>query len=157
MNKLILFLTVIIITTITIRSSPTEDSIPGPPSDLKVYPQLYSCNIKWEAPLGNTVVTKYIASWGEEKKFIEIDAKVVENYLYYEIRPLEPNTDYVISLAAGNSKGIGPSISKSIRTEKSHINFLLNYKVTRYPFEFIDHALTSSVNYIKNTKKELGF
>ena len=81
-------------------------------------PNAESIYVSWTTPIQQEIrVRGYILSWG--KGIPDEDyAKIDENVRYYEIKNLEPNNEYVISLRARNNVGDGPPVYDTVRTRE---------------------------------------
>lgn len=81
-------------------------------------PGAESITVTWASPNHQEIkVRNYILGWG--KGIPDEDTTDVEEHIrVYEIRNLEPNTEYVISLRARNNMGDGPPIYDTVRTRE---------------------------------------
>ncbi|KXJ83760.1 hypothetical protein RP20_CCG001499 [Aedes albopictus] len=95
-----------------------ESQVPGQPGWIKTRPGAESITVLWAPPNHQEIkVRNYILGWG--KGIPDEDTNdVEENIRSFEIRNLEPNTEYVISLRARNNMGDGPPIYDTVRTRE---------------------------------------
>ncbi|XP_065086448.1 neogenin isoform X1 [Ochlerotatus camptorhynchus] len=95
-----------------------ESQVPGQPGWIKTRPGAESIAVTWASPNHQEIkVRNYILGWG--KGIPDEDTTDVEEHIrVYEIRNLEPNTEYVISLRARNNMGDGPPIYDTVRTRE---------------------------------------
>ncbi|XP_039436858.1 neogenin isoform X2 [Culex pipiens pallens] len=95
-----------------------ESQVPGQPGWIKTRPGADSISVTWTPPIHQEIkVRNYILGWG--KGIPDEDTTDVEEHIRtYEIRNLEPNTEYVISLRARNNMGDGPPIYDTVRTRE---------------------------------------
>ncbi|KAJ6643801.1 Neogenin [Pseudolycoriella hygida] len=93
-----------------------ETHVPGEPSFLRTRPSADSIFVNWGPPSEQEVrVRGYILSWG--LGIPDVDSQVLdETVRAYEIKNLEPNSEYVISLRARNSMGDGKPRYENVRT-----------------------------------------
>ncbi|EAT33150.1 AAEL014592-PA [Aedes aegypti] len=95
-----------------------ESQVPGQPGWIKTRPGAESITVLWAPPNHQEIkVRNYILGWG--KGIPDEDTSDVEEHIRsFEIRNLEPNTEYVISLRARNNMGDGPPIYDTVRTRE---------------------------------------
>ncbi|XP_055537203.1 neogenin isoform X3 [Wyeomyia smithii] len=95
-----------------------ESQVPGQPGWIKTRPGAESITVVWAPPIHQEIkVRNYILGWG--KGIPDEDTTDVEEHIRtYEVRNLEPNTEYVISLRARNNMGDGPPIYDTVRTRE---------------------------------------
>lgn len=97
-----------------------ESSVPSAPSNLRTKPSSLSITIWWNPPKDDDIkVRGYVVGWG--KGIPDSYTKVLDGkQRAYSIEPLEPLSEYVISLRATNEAGEGPPAYANVRTtEKS--------------------------------------
>ncbi|XP_062542700.1 neogenin isoform X1 [Armigeres subalbatus] len=95
-----------------------ESQVPGQPGWIKTRPGADSITVLWAPPHHQEIkVRNYILGWG--KGIPDEDTSDVEEHIRsFEVRNLEPNTEYVISLRARNNMGDGPPIYDTVRTRE---------------------------------------
>ncbi|XP_058836967.1 neogenin isoform X2 [Topomyia yanbarensis] len=95
-----------------------ESQVPGQPGWIKTRPGADSITVLWAPPIHQEIkVRNYILGWG--KGIPDEDTTDVEEHIRtFEVRNLEPNTEYVISLRARNNMGDGPPIYDTVRTRE---------------------------------------
>lgn len=95
-----------------------ETQVPGQPGWIKTRPNADSIAVSWGVPAQQDIkVRGFILGWGKgipDEETFELE----ENTRYYEIKSLEPNSEYVISLRARNLVGDGPPIYDTVRTRE---------------------------------------
>ncbi|XP_058463855.1 neogenin isoform X2 [Malaya genurostris] len=95
-----------------------ESQVPGQPGWIRTRPGADSITVLWAPPVHQEIkVRNYILGWG--KGIPDEDTTDVEEHIRtFEVRNLEPNTEYVISLRARNNMGDGPPIYDTVRTRE---------------------------------------
>ncbi|XP_055609212.1 neogenin isoform X3 [Uranotaenia lowii] len=102
----------------TFENDLDESQVPGQPGWIKPHPGAESISVSWASPVHQEIkVRSYILGWG--KGIPDEDTTDVEEHIRtFELRNLEPNTEYVISLRARNNMGDGPPIYDTVRTRE---------------------------------------
>lgn len=106
-----------------------ETQVPGKPSWVSVRPENGRIYMQWTPPEQKEVkVRSYVIGWGigipDEHTFV-----LPEFNRYYELKNLEANTDYVISLRARNIKGDGQPIYDNVKSKSEEALEPLNVPV----------------------------
>lgn len=94
-----------------------ESQVPGKPNWVSVRPENGRIYLQWTPPEQKEIkVRNYVIGWGigipDEHTFV-----LPEYNHNYELKNLEPNTDYVISLRARNIKGEGQPIYDNVKSK----------------------------------------
>ncbi|XP_044002632.1 neogenin isoform X2 [Aphidius gifuensis] len=99
-----------------------ESSVPSAPSNLRTKPSSLSITIWWNPPKDDGIkVRGYVVGWG--KGFPDSYTKVLDGkQRTYSIEPLEPLSEYVISLRATNEAGEGPPVYANVRTTEKSVS-----------------------------------
>uniref|UniRef100_A0A336LNC3 CSON008464 protein n=1 Tax=Culicoides sonorensis TaxID=179676 RepID=A0A336LNC3_CULSO len=102
----------------TYESDLDESQVPGKPAFIVTRPSAESVSVSWAPPVRQEVkVRGYILGWGKgipDEDMVTLDEKV----RYYELKNLEPNSEYVISLRARNNQGDGIPVYDTVRTRE---------------------------------------
>lgn len=95
-----------------------ESQVPGEPGWIRTKPSADTIVVTWGPPVQQDIkVRAYVLGWG--KGFPdEVTHELDENSRSFEIRDLEPNSDYVIALRARNNIGDGPPKYDNTRTRE---------------------------------------
>lgn len=95
-----------------------ETQVPGEPGWIRTKPMANSILVTWGPPAQAEIkVRAYIIGWGKgipDESTHELD----DNSRQYEIRDLEPNSEYVIALRARNNVGDGAPKYDNTRTRE---------------------------------------
>ncbi|XP_039298871.1 neogenin isoform X1 [Nilaparvata lugens] len=93
-----------------------ESSVPGQPQSMKVQAGTDSLIVMWMPPVNqNIMVRGYTIGWG--KGVPDVYSQVLDSEQRRAIiKPLEPNSEYVISVRANNNKGDGVPIYEHVTT-----------------------------------------
>ncbi|XP_036150274.1 neogenin isoform X4 [Monomorium pharaonis] len=99
-----------------------ETKVPNIPSNLKVNPTADSILISWHPPKDQSIkVRKYKLGWG--KGYPDVEIQVLDGkQRSYAIKPIEPLTEYVISLRATNNNGDGQPAYANVRTPERFVS-----------------------------------
>jgi neogenin len=93
-----------------------ESEVPAAPAWIRCRPGANSIHVTWNSPAHQEIrVRGYILGWGKgipDDETVQLE----ENIRSYEIKNLEPNSEYVLSLRARNLKGDGQPIYDTTRT-----------------------------------------
>lgn len=108
---------------VTYENDLDESQVPGRPRWIAVRPGAASIAMHWAPPAQQNIkIRSYILGWGKGIPD-ENTQELSESTRYFELKNLEPNTEYVISLRARNIKGDGPPIYDNIKTrEDEHLD-----------------------------------
>ncbi|CAD7076874.1 unnamed protein product [Hermetia illucens] len=101
---------------LTYENDLDETQVPGKPRWITVRAGAQSIALHWAPPAQQDIkIRSYILGWG---KGVPDDntQELNENIRYFELKNLEPNTEYVLSLRARNIKGDGPPIYDNVKT-----------------------------------------
>ncbi|XP_025206226.1 neogenin isoform X3 [Melanaphis sacchari] len=112
-------------TILTFDKNLREDTVPDAPTNFKVRAFSNSLLITWSPPKDKSIIVReYTLGWGKGVPDVYKE-KINPKIRQYEIKNLEQNADYVLSLAAVNDMGLGPIVYQmaTIR-EQSIINTL---------------------------------
>ena len=95
-----------------------ESQVPGEPGWIRTKPSADSIIVTWGPPGQQDIkVRAYVLGWG--KGFPdEVTHELDENSRSYEIRELEPTSEYVIAVRARNNVGDGPPKYDTVRTRE---------------------------------------
>ncbi|XP_011252617.1 neogenin isoform X4 [Camponotus floridanus] len=99
-----------------------ETKVPNPPSNLKANAMADSILVSWHPPKDQSIkVRKYKLGWG--KGYPDVDIQVLDGkQRSYAIKPIEPTTEYVISLRATNNVGDGQPAYANVRTPERFVS-----------------------------------
>ncbi|CAH1731331.1 unnamed protein product [Aphis gossypii] len=87
-----------------------EDTVPDAPTNFKVRAFSNSLLITWSPPKDKSIIVReYTLGWGKGVPDVYKE-KINPKIRQYEIKNLEQNADYVLSLAAVNEMGLGPIV-----------------------------------------------
>uniref|UniRef100_A0A1L8DK65 Putative axon guidance receptor dscam n=1 Tax=Nyssomyia neivai TaxID=330878 RepID=A0A1L8DK65_9DIPT len=102
----------------TFENDLDETKTPKQPDFIRTRPSAESIIITWGPPRDTNIKLRgYILGWGKgvpDVETLELDSIA----RYYEIKSLEPNSEYVISVKARNLVGYGPPIYDYVRTRE---------------------------------------
>ncbi|KAK2725812.1 neogenin-like isoform X1 [Artemia franciscana] len=110
------------ITAETFDSDLDESQVPDQPSSLRAKPGTTWITVTWSPPSNqNIMVRGYTLGWG--KGIPDVYRNLVDGkQRSFTIEKLEPNSEYVISLRAHNSKGEGRPIYETMRTREESVS-----------------------------------
>ncbi|KAK2703941.1 hypothetical protein QYM36_017719 [Artemia franciscana] len=110
------------ITAETFDSDLDESQVPDQPSSLRAKPGTTWITVTWSPPSNqNIMVRGYTLGWG--KGIPDVYRNLVDRkQRSFTIEKLEPNSEYVISLRAHNSKGEGRPIYETMRTREESVS-----------------------------------
>ena len=95
-----------------------ESQVPGEPGWIRSKPSADTIMISWGSPIQQDIkVRAYVLGWGKGYPD-EVTHELDENSRSFEIRDLEPNSEYVIALRARNNIGDGPPKYDNTRTRE---------------------------------------
>ncbi|XP_025990805.2 neogenin isoform X7 [Solenopsis invicta] len=99
-----------------------ETKVPNVPSNLKANAMADSILISWHPPKDQSIkVRKYKLGWG--KGYPDVEIQVLDGkQRSYAIKPIEPTTEYVISLRATNNVGDGQPAYANVRTPERFVS-----------------------------------
>lgn len=102
----------------TYESDLDESQVPGKPAFIVTRPSAESVGVSWAPPTRQEIkVRGYILGWGKgipDEDMVTLDEKI----RYFELKNLEPNSEYVISLRARNNQGDGIPVYDTVRTRE---------------------------------------
>ncbi|XP_050527006.1 neogenin isoform X2 [Daktulosphaira vitifoliae] len=108
----------------TFESNLRENTVPDPPENFKVRAYSNSLVVTWSPPKEKAImVRKYTLSWGKGIPDVYVE-DLGPKTRQYEIKGLESNADYVLSLAASNEMGVSPIVYQMASTRDHNINTL---------------------------------
>ncbi|KAF0761702.1 neogenin isoform X1 [Aphis craccivora] len=97
-------------TVLTFDKNLREDTVPDAPTNFKVRAFSNSLLITWSPPKDKSIIVReYTLGWGKGVPDVYKE-KINPKIRQYEIKNLEQNADYVLSLAAVNEMGLGPIV-----------------------------------------------
>ncbi|XP_055381759.1 neogenin [Condylostylus longicornis] len=103
---------------VTLENDLDETQVPGKPRWISIRPGAGKIALHWAPPAQQDIkIRSYILGWGKgipDENTIELK----ESDRYYEIKDLDINSEYVISLRARNIKGDGPPIYDNVKTRE---------------------------------------
>lgn len=95
-----------------------ESQVPGEPGWIRSKPSADTIVVTWGPPVQQDIkVRAYVLGWGKGYPD-EVTHELDENSRSFEIRDLEPNSEYVIALRARNNIGDGPPKYDNTRTRE---------------------------------------
>ncbi|XP_059613953.1 neogenin [Phlebotomus argentipes] len=102
----------------TFENDLDETQTPKQPDFIRTRPSAESIIITWGPPRDTNIKLRgFTLGWG--KGLPDVEMKELDSIArYYEIKGLEPNSEYVISLKARNLVGDGPPIYDYVRTRE---------------------------------------
>ncbi|KAJ8707304.1 hypothetical protein PYW08_011438 [Mythimna loreyi] len=104
------------VTASTQRQELDESQVPPAPPPLTTRAGRDWISVWWGEDLGGVVVRGYVLGWGLGVP--DDAARELPAHLHsHVIRGLESNAEYVISLRASNSRGLGPAVYATVRTK----------------------------------------
>ncbi|XP_025075028.1 neogenin isoform X3 [Pogonomyrmex barbatus] len=98
-----------------------ETKVPNAPSNLRANAMADSILVSWHPPKDQSIkVRKYKLGWG--KGYPDVEIQVLDGkQRSYAIKPIEPTTEYVISLRATNNVGDGQPAYANVRTPERFV------------------------------------
>ncbi|XP_058986959.1 neogenin isoform X2 [Musca domestica] len=100
----------------TLENDLDETQVPGRPVWIGIQPGADTIALHWGPPQQHEIkIRNYVLGWGRgipDENTVELK----ETDRYYELKDLEPNTEYVVSLRARNIQGDGQPIYDNIKT-----------------------------------------
>ncbi|XP_025405538.1 neogenin isoform X3 [Sipha flava] len=113
------------ITAFTFENNLKENTIPDAPTNFKVRAFSNSLLVTWSPPKDKSIlVREYILAWGKGVPDTYVE-KLNSKIRKYEIKNLEQNADYILSLAAVNEMGVSPLVyHTAIIREQNILNTL---------------------------------
>jgi neogenin len=106
------------INVVTYENDLDESHVPGEPGWIRTKPSADSILVTWGAPYQQDIkVRAYVLGWGKGVPDLDI-RELDENVRSFEIRELEPNSEYVIAVRARNNIGDGPPKYENTRTRE---------------------------------------
>ncbi|XP_032671997.1 neogenin isoform X4 [Odontomachus brunneus] len=99
-----------------------ETKVPNAPSNLKANAVGDSILVTWHPPKDQSIkVRKYKLGWG--KGYPDVEIQVLDGkQRSFAIKPIEPTTEYVISLRATNNIGDGEPAYANVRTPERFVS-----------------------------------
>ncbi|KMQ98305.1 neogenin isoform x7 [Lasius niger] len=99
-----------------------ETKVPNAPSNLRANAMADSILVSWHPPKDQSIkVRKYKLGWG--KGYPDVEIQVLDGkQRSYAIKPIEPTTEYVISLKATNNVGDGQPAYANVRTPERFVS-----------------------------------
>ncbi|XP_011874494.1 PREDICTED: neogenin [Vollenhovia emeryi] len=99
-----------------------ETKVPNAPSNLRANAMADSILVSWHPPKDQSIkVRKYKLGWG--KGYPDVEIQVLDGkQRSYAIKPIEPTTEYVISLRATNNVGDGQPAYANVRTPERFVS-----------------------------------
>ncbi|XP_072749484.1 neogenin isoform X4 [Anoplolepis gracilipes] len=99
-----------------------ETKVPNAPSNLRANAMADSILVSWHPPKDQSIkVRKYKLGWG--KGYPDVEIQVLDGkQRSYSIKPIEPTTEYVISLRATNNVGDGQPAYANVRTPERFVS-----------------------------------
>lgn len=95
-----------------------ESQVPGEPGWIRSKPSADTIMVTWGPPVQQDIkVRAYVLGWGKGYPD-EVTHELDENSRSFEIRDLEPNSEYVVALRARNNIGDGPPKYDNTRTRE---------------------------------------
>uniref|UniRef100_A0A2S2PN96 Neogenin n=1 Tax=Schizaphis graminum TaxID=13262 RepID=A0A2S2PN96_SCHGA len=108
-------------TVLTFDKNLREDTVPDAPTNFKVRAFSNSLLITWSPPKDKSIIVReYTLGWGKGVPDVYKE-KINPKIRQYEIKNLEQNADYVLSLAAVNEMGLGPIVYQMITIKEQTI------------------------------------
>ncbi|XP_011149975.2 neogenin isoform X2 [Harpegnathos saltator] len=106
----------------TYENDLNETKVPNAPSNLKANAVGDSILVTWHPPKDQSIkVRKYKLGWG--KGYPDVEIQVLDGkQRSFAIKPIEPTTEYVISLRATNNVGDGEQAYANVRTPERFVS-----------------------------------
>ncbi|MGR3914375.1 MAG: fibronectin type III domain-containing protein, partial [Gammaproteobacteria bacterium] len=108
---------------------------PGAPQNVKVTPEIFTLNVKWDAPAAAEAVRSYHLLWRTDQEpsprniahvdAADIDAVIRATMPAYTITGLQENRPYFVRIAAENAAGVG-AFSPEAQATTKHLVFNLD-------------------------------
>ncbi|VVC27257.1 Hypothetical protein CINCED_3A012217 [Cinara cedri] len=98
-----------------------ENTIPNEPTNIKVRAFGNSLFVTWSPPKDKSIIVReYTLGWGKGIPDVYVE-KLSAKTRQYEIKNLEQNADYILTLAAVNDMGVSPLVYKIATIREQNI------------------------------------
>ncbi|XP_050425598.1 neogenin isoform X2 [Adelges cooleyi] len=135
-----------------------ENTVPDPPTNFKVRAFSNSLLATWSPPKDKAImVREYTLGWGKGIPDVYTE-KLSPKSRQYEITNLEPDAEYVVSIAACNDMGVSPLAYQVATTRDSNMNTLETNKPLIPPIGLKTNIISSNaieVSWTDNTLLDL--